>query len=405
MQSKSLLSRIFAITLCLALVLSFVPATIFGANAAAPAATATDATEAASDLLSGNLAWNKAHWDNYEGTGTGLTIEKSSEEVYGDQSTKAWKVSASSAANLKDATAQIHMTKNADLSQHKLVMDVKYVTTGEEESASSTARMHTASWGDVSGPQAVTAIKDQWTTVSVTPREWLYTGKTVADLEACKLITFVFNFESTTGAERTIYIDNVRTVKIEEPAEDWNKLPIDAGMSNALSYGVVDSMGVSDQAMKVVTPAGAGSICFHTQQGVDLGKLAALPDMTSGTLSAWFYFGDVTPSGSVRISYEDWGVSNVQDFAFESKGNGWYIGTVDCAQFTKTTGSDASAINKTIRVDFENLPKKTTVYIDRLILDKGAIDGLSIAYPYNTETYQLTETPVSAFDALRKKRS
>ena len=84
MQSKSLLSRILAVALCLAMVLGFVPATILSAKADAPAATATSATEAASDLLSANLAWNKAHWDNYEGTGTGLTAEKSSEEVYGD---------------------------------------------------------------------------------------------------------------------------------------------------------------------------------------------------------------------------------------------------------------------------------------------------------------------------------
>ena len=398
MQSKSLLSRIFAMVMCLALVLSFVPATIFGANAAAPASTATDATEAASDLLSGNLAYNKAQWDNYEGTGTGLTIEKSSEEVYGDQSTKAWKISASADANLNNATAQIHLTKNIDVSRHKLVMDVKYVTTGEEESASFTARMHTASWGDVSGPQAVTAIKDQWTTVSVIPSEFIWTK--VSDLESCKLISFVFNFESTAGAERTIYIDNVRTVKIEEAVEDWIKLPVDVGMSNNLSYGVVDSLGVSDQAMKVVTPAGAGSLCFNTGHGVTLGQLAAYPDMTSGELSAWFYFGDADPAASAQITYADWGMSNVVDFTFEEKGNGWYIGSIDCASFEKKGGSDASTVNQTIRLDIENLPKKTTVYIDRLILDKGAIDGLSVAYPYNTDTYQLNEAPVSRFDAL-----
>ena len=149
MQSKSLLSRIFAITLCLALALSFVPATIFGASAAAPAATANDATEAASDLLSGNLAFNKDHWDNYNGAGTGLTIERTSEEVYGSQSNKSWKISASADASLSGAIAQIHLNKTTDLSSHKLVMDVKYVTTGNEDSYSFGIRLHGSNWCNI----------------------------------------------------------------------------------------------------------------------------------------------------------------------------------------------------------------------------------------------------------------
>ncbi|MBQ8360298.1 MAG: DUF4091 domain-containing protein, partial [Oscillospiraceae bacterium] len=416
MQSLRFTKRILAALVCFALLISYLPGMSFAAKAAteedpvvssAPASTATDATEAESDLLSTNLAYDEAHWDNKTGAGTGLTAEKTAECVYGSQSNASWAFKATAAANMNGVVAQIHLNESVDLTDSYLALDVKYVTSGPETTFGFLYRLHNTAWADVTNNAGVEAVAGEWTTVYLTP-----SAIAGMDLTDCKLLTFNFNFAGTAGAERAIYIDNARVVKIEKATEDWIKLPVDTGMS-AGTVKVVNELtmgGTSTQAIKVVSGYGeAGSVCFNTAHAVD-GKnadpvlpedkrLPAYPVMKSGVLSGWFYFGEQTPSGTVALTYDDWGTSNAVEISFEPKGNGWYLGSIDCADFTTTTMESTEAV---WRVDINGLPENATVYIDNLVFNDApsAIEGLSIAYPFNSETYQQNATPANRFDAL-----
>ncbi len=396
MQSKSLLSRILAMALCLALTLSCLP----GMAIFSTAAGATAETEAASDLLDSLINSNP----------DGLVAAKNGNQVYGFDSLKSWEIKAEN-ADASGAVLQIPFVEVTDFTNCYLTLDAKYVPAGDEESAKFSVRLHNG-WSDLDAPQSVTVTAGDWQTFYLTPG---YAGWWVEDLSGlatCARMTFQF----TMPQGGTMYIDNVRAVKIESAEEDWINLPVDSGahMTKNTTYEVVNELTVDDgssQAMKLVTGDGKASIAFNTKHAVE-GKdndpplaeekrLSDYPDMTSGILSGWFYFGDVTPSAKLQLYIDNGnGKNDATDLTFEDKGNGWYYGYIDCATVQKD-GVDLSAVD---RVVFSNLPRATTIYIDRLTLNKElptSMDGLSIAYPYNTETYQQDAASVtSRFDAL-----
>jgi len=368
MQSERIFKRILALLVCLALVLSYLPGLTLPARAEEAATDASASAAEDRDFLS-------------NATCASGVIQ--SEVTNG--SAAAWKLTPTLGATHFWGYPSFVLDKSYDISMHKLTFDFKVV-------GATSFRMHISkpvSEGGVFYPV------DQWNTITIDFSQFEACPETFSELG------FGMEFNGTEG-NHAIYIDNVKLWRDETVAFDWIKLPVDTGSYYTTGeYELVTGLSVggsSDQSMKIHTTTAKGAIGFNTDYAVTLGKLEAVPNMSSGTLSAWFYFGHgVAPSASLRLTFKDDGISNVVPFSFESKGNGWYFGSVDCSAINTTTGSDMTQV---ARVNIRELPANTTIYIDCLTFAQNGIDGLSIAYPYNTETYQQTEELVSAFDAL-----
>lgn len=368
MQSERIFKRILALLVCLALVLSYLPGLTLPARAEEAATDASTSVAEDQDFLSNATC----------------AIGVIQSEVT-NGSAAAWKLTKELESNHNWVYPSFILDKSYDISMHKLTFDFKVV-------GATSFRMHISkpvSEGGVFYPV------DQWNTITIDFSQFEACPETFSELG------FGMEFNGSEG-NHAIYIDNVKLWRDETVAFDWIKLPVDAGSYYTTGeYELVTGLSVggsSDQSMKLHTTTAKGAIGFNTDYAVTLGKLEAVPNMSAGTLSAWFYFGHgVAPSASLRLTFKDDGISNVVPFSFESKGNGWYFGSVDCSAINTTTGSDMSQV---ARVNIRELPANTTIYIDCLTFAQNGIDGLSIAYPYNTETYQQTEELVSAFDAL-----
>lgn len=371
MQSKSILNRILAFVMCFALVLSYLPGISFAAKAEEAKDTASVVAD--KDFLS-------------NATCSAGVIQ--SEVTNG--SSAAWKLTPARNAGHNWLYPEFVLDRAYDIQMHKLTFDI--MITGATSSNVGIATLD-GKW--------VTA--GAWTNLTMGQWETVEIDLSTNDKGVTSISRFSFGLNLASESENyAIYIDNVKLWRDETVDFDWIKLPVDSGSYyTSGTYEVVTGLSVggsSDQSMKIHTTTTKGAIGFNTDYAVTLGKLEAMPNMTSGTLSAWFYFGHgVAPAASLRLTFKDDGVSNVAPFSFEDKGNGWYFGTVDCSAINKSSGSDMSQV---ARVNIRELPANTTIYIDGLSFAQNTIDGLSVAYPYNTENPQQNAAVESRFDAL-----
>ena len=90
----------------------------------------------------------------------------------------------------------------------------------------------------------------------------------------------------------------------------------------------------------------AGVITFNTELAVINGDLPALPNMTKGTVHAYFYFGNQTPSASMRLYNSDWKYCKDVEFIFESVGSGWYYGSIPASLFQGYPQGNSSSIRR-----------------------------------------------------------
>ena len=316
------------------------------------------------DLL-GDLKYFVYDKDNWA-EGSGLGYGRNETYLYGRDSVRSWSFTAAANADVATAIAQFRLRKVHDMSDATLLLDVYYAS---ESDAAQTigVRMHNSNWGNINDVNKTFDVTpNEWTTIVVDFSSVILDG---ADLTDLRFISFYFDFSSNTGADRAVYIDNVRLYRAETVREDWTNMTQDSGSyyknTDTNITNDVDAIYAegSYQGLYVKAPADSeGKVTFNTQQAVNLGEIDALPDMTSGTLGAWFYFGDTEPSAYVKLTDASWRGSRGVDFTFGENHNGWYYGTIDCSTITY---SETATPGDVIRVTI-NVPAGFEGYIDGL---------------------------------------
>ena len=185
-----------------------------------------------------------------------------------------------------------------------------------------------------------------------------------------------FNFSGITTASK-VWIDTLKfdykyAVKVREAIDkDWINLPVDEGMTTAKAFDYSTSYKKAEgsvKSLKITTHEDkVGGLTLAPEFAVLEGKLNAVPDMSKGTLHAYFYFGDQTPKAAVRLHNAQWKACQDIDFVFEDVGNGWYYGTIPAGLFL---GFEEGNSSKVIRITIL-LPAGYTVYVDGLMHDSN----------------------------------
>lgn len=309
------------------------------------------------------IVYDKEDWVE----GSGLTYGRNEEYLYGRDSVRSWSFAAAADVNVADAIAQFRLKKSHDMSDCTLLLDVYYAS--ESDVAQTIGvRMHNSRWGnmnDINRTFDVTA--NEWTTVVVDFNSLINEG---ADLTDLRFISFYFDFASNTGYDRAVYIDNVRLYRAETVCEDWTNMTQDSGSyyknTETNITNDVDAIKAdgSYQGLYIKAPADAeGIVTFNTDQAAVKDEIDALPDLRSGTLGAWFYFGDAEPSAYVTLTEYGWKGSRGVHFTFGEGQNGWYYGTVNCAQINYS------------ETDNPGLIRRVTIHVPAGY--EGYIDGLT----------------------------
>ncbi len=179
-------------------------------------------------------------------------------------------------------------------------------------------------------------------------------------------------FQGVTDAS-AVYVDTLKydyeyvDMKLEPVSKDWINLPMDQGMtvvgSNQYTSDRVKAPD-SVRSVQVTAPKDkAGVMAWNTELAVMNGTLTALPNMTKGTVHAYFYFGNQKPQASLQLANDLWSGSKVVDFIFDSVGGGWYYGSVPTGLLQGYESGDGSKI---IRI-MVSVPAGYNVYIDGLM--------------------------------------
>ena len=158
------------------------------------------------DLFAGGSQLGGSSWT----TGTNMTFVNNCTETYGDDSLFAWKFSATAANNNQWAQFLMGMTQAYNMDGYYLVFDAKV-----DGVASQNMNIRPRTGADGSGdPCNNTTVKltQGWNTYTVDFAAALKSTSTAADLTTVQRLFLVFDFAATTGAERSVIIDNVRLV-------------------------------------------------------------------------------------------------------------------------------------------------------------------------------------------------
>ncbi len=359
------------------------------------ASTATSADDIPEELEpadmydGGDLLANATAADNTGFFGNSIfSYDANSTNVYkgngvGEYSVKSWKFSALPAENGDDMwpTALLNLGRSVNMNGKILAMDVFI----ENANASlSIYTIHNSSWGRLNESENSAnyrneTIAGQWVTLYYDLASKVAEGKDLSDV---KFIKFQFSFKGQVDLAQNVYIDNVRLVNASDvPAADdvdldWTNMTQDKGaasyhntVTNEFSAAHVKGEN-SIKSLHIVAPADAdGRFTLHTEIAVSRGELEKLPNMTAGTLGAWFYFGEQTPAASLRVTEKAWNESAIVDFTFGEGQDGWYYGTVDC---TKLTYQRAFYPGLTIRATVF-IPAGYDVYIDSMTFQAADI--------------------------------
>ena len=158
------------------------------------------------DMFAGGSQAGGSSWT----TGTNMTFVNNCTETYGDDSLFAWKFSATAANTNQWAQFVMNMTQAYNMDGYYLVFDAKV-----DGVASQNLNIRPRTGADGSGdPCNNTTVKltQGWNTYTVDFAAALKAASSAADLTAIQRLFLVFDFAATTGAERSVIIDNVRLV-------------------------------------------------------------------------------------------------------------------------------------------------------------------------------------------------
>ena len=193
-------------------------------------------------------------------------------------------------------------------------------------------------------------------------------------------------------------IDTTYTFSDETLAQGWENMMQDTGWQGASTiYNHEEMMGDESTCSLEATfnsDKGPGSPFVVLNPEVMLGTagMEELPDMTGGTLTAYFKFEGASPAVNVDLVKRynnDWKFSNVLPMTLTSVGNGWYKGTVDVYDFDFNTARNDDIIR--IRFTFSGITKASKVLIDTVKFDyvnktkiKEAVDSDWINLPQDS---------------------
>lgn len=160
----------------------------------------------------------------------------------------------------------------------------------------------------------------------------------------------VFAFGIQPGA--TVYVDQLAYGEMVETAEDDLIHMLSSTNATIGSVKVHGNMSVS--SLNVDATAKAINVDFEPDTALNF---------ENGKVTAWFYFGDVTP-GLVRfVAYSGASNSGYVTFTFGEGVDGWYLGTADMADVAEAKLGVLSSVDK-FRIQ---VGKSTNVYIDELV--------------------------------------
>ena len=269
--------------------------------------------------------WSGGNWNN---AGSGLTWDTASTETYGEGSFKSWKFTASSAVNA-NVDHQILLNNPIDMDGYYLVFDAKV------EGASAqriTLRPRGGAEGvlsDLTDVQSAT-LTNEWQTFMLDFAKAPWSGYNTYGLKCIQRFNITFCFSESTG-DRTLYMDNVRLVRKETVAEDWINMSADAGMSNVV-YSYTDQMVKAEgSATSLRLDTANAKINYTLSPGWEFAE--AKVDMTTGTLSGYFHFGDGAVYAAAELVSKNWKYTGRMEFQLTDVGDGWYYGTLNLADY------------------------------------------------------------------------
>ncbi len=322
------------------------------------------------DLLSNtnSISYNVDHW--IEANGLSCGVENA--EVFGDNSIRSWRFSATSEANMSAAVAQLHLQKNYDLTGAYLAYDIKFVSSDAADILSVGIRPDDSGWAAMAKTIYTNVAAGDWRTVVLDFNNSIESGQTLTDL---MLVTFYFDFSSTTGAERTVYIDNLRIVPgVESFADDEIHMNVDTGstgvkywLSDRYTYGENSTVSMfiwADSTNNNGLSKGE-DMYYSPESGKNTIFGGNLPDYSHGVLSGYFYFGEQEPFASWNPVYSGWKGTLPNNFHFKDLGDGWYLGTVNAATIYTNSDNNPFVTGETIRSSI-NFNAGAKVYLDNL---------------------------------------
>lgn len=349
------------------------------------------------DMLSdvNNIVYDKRHWENVVNTDdfdkdgsidpdltTGLTCGVSTSKVTGPYSVRSWYFKASADNKFGNAVAQLPLSKAYDMTGKNLSFDILVDTDCKFQQTLQFRLQTKTGWGNINEINPVVKVNPgEWKHVVISFEELALSPELLKDLG---FISITFDFASTTGFERTIYIDNVLLTKEEVTAPeeplvkgditetDWTNMVQDVGdfYKNAVVSEIETAMHYGEDSIKslhIVAPEDKdGMITFNSEYAVSRGDLPACPCVNEGMISAWFYFGDQEPSAKLRVTDKAWKGSTDVPFIFnDAPVDGWYYGKLNCASISYT---EISNPEYAIRISLM-IPAGYDIYVDNMVFD------------------------------------
>lgn len=349
------------------------------------------------DMLSdvNNIVYDKRHWENVENTDdfdkngqidpdltTGLRCGVSTSVKTGPYSVRSWYFQASADNKFGAAVAQLPLSKSYDMSGKNLSFDILVDTDCMFQQPIQFRLQTKGSWSNINEVNPVIKVNPgEWKHVVISFEEVALNPELLKDLG---FISITFDFATTTGFERTIYIDNVLLtdeeptaqeeplVKGDIPETDWTNMVQDVGdfYHTSVTNEITMDMHYGEESIKslhFVSPADKeGKFTLNTEYAVSKGEIPVQPCVNEGMISAWFYFGDQEPSAKLRVTDMAWKGSVDVPFVFnEAPVDGWYYGKLNCSAITYTEISDPKyAIRVTVLI-----PAGYDIYVDNMVFD------------------------------------
>lgn len=340
------------------------------------------------------IIYEKRHWENIVNTDdfnkdgvidpditTGLTCGVDTKHTTGEYSVRSWYFKASADNKLGAAIAQLPLAKSYDMTGKNLSFDILVDTDCKFQQPLS-FRLQSSDWSNINEKNIV---------VKCNPGEWKHVVINFDDvavseekLQKLLFISIYFDFATTTGFDRAIYIDNVlltdeEVTPPEEPLvkgditkTDWTNMVQDVGSYyHASQVNEIDtSMHYGEESIKslhFVSPEDKnGMFTLNPETALTKGEIEALPNLNEGMIGAWFYFGDQEPSAKIRVTDNSWKGSHDIAFVFnEEPVDGWYFGKVNCSTITyPETSNPGSAVRITLTI-----PAGYDIYVDNMTFD------------------------------------
>ncbi len=347
------------------------------------------------DLLANtnHISYDTSHWTEENGLSCGVEFV----ETFNNDSWRSWRFSATADANKSSAVAQLNLNSTYDLTNAYLAYDVKFVSSDVTDIISIGTRPDDAGWAAMASIVYTNVAAGDWRTVVIDFNSKVASGQTMDDM---MLLSLYFDFSTTTGAERTVYIDNLRIVPgVETFADDEIHMNVDTGstgvkywLSDRYTYGENSTVSMymwADTTNNAGVSGKGVDMYYSPESGKNTIFGGKLPDYTHGVLSGYFYFGDQEPYATWNPVYSGWKGTLASSFHFKDLGDGWYLGTVSGAWISTNSASNPFAVGEAIRSSI-NFKSGIKVYVDDLhflpndtveadwtnmILDSGATKG------------------------------